>query len=590
MLDRRERLFRAAGVGSVVEFRARRAAGEFPAEAATDVLLVIDGYLVLRGEFDDLRPACCRSPRRAFVRLHLVVTASWSRLRPALKDAPRQSPRAAVGRARESEVDRRRAVRSPHDWDTAWRRTGTDGAGCPVARPAGRRHRRSSWPPCLRVDRPCRSPRSRCCQIWCTSTTSPPSPWTVSVRRGGIPIGWMRRVSPRSRSIWARTRTWLLLRTRRAARPRLCGCRARRPRGTGRTSCASWSSTTAGAARRRRRHAPARVREYGRRGREAAHDIAASLRERLPGPTVGPRELRERSWWSGPEVVVLVDDYDLVAPGGATVHPLLPLLEFLPQAKDVGLHVVVTRRCGGAARALFDPLLGRLRELAVPGLVMNGSPTRARWSARSGRSRCHRAGARSSTGGAATAASSSRGSRPIRMRSPEEPVREPRRRVGRERVGAHRGRRPPPTAARGAAGAGKRRRARSARGRPDGAAGPVRGRTDHRAWCRPTTRGAAGCPSRDSEKVPDIARTWSLAWLGSRTTRDTLARLGRKLRRPVGSAPMSSVSGGRRPPAGSPSAARPRRRHGRLMGGRDVAITGRGCARGPSPAAGGARG
>jgi DNA segregation ATPase FtsK/SpoIIIE, S-DNA-T family len=38
------------------------------------------------------------------------------------------------------------------------------------------------------------------------------------------------------------------------------------------------------------------------------------------------------------------------------------------------LHVVLARRCGGAGRALFDPLLGRLRELAVPGLVMNGSP------------------------------------------------------------------------------------------------------------------------------------------------------------------------------------------------------------------------
>ena len=29
--------------------------------------------------------------------------------------------------------------------------------------------------------------------------------------------------------------------------------------------------------------------------------------------------------------------------------------------------------CGGAGRALFDPLLGRLHELATPGLVMNGS-------------------------------------------------------------------------------------------------------------------------------------------------------------------------------------------------------------------------
>jgi S-DNA-T family DNA segregation ATPase FtsK/SpoIIIE len=108
---------------------------------------------------------------------------------------------------------------------------------------------------------------------------------------------------------------------------------------------------------------------------EAARDLAASLRGRLPGADVGPRELRERSWWTGPEVVVLVDDYDLVVPaGGAAANPLLPLVEFLPQAKDVGLHLVVARRCGGAGRALFDPLLGRLRELAAPGLVMNGSP------------------------------------------------------------------------------------------------------------------------------------------------------------------------------------------------------------------------
>jgi S-DNA-T family DNA segregation ATPase FtsK/SpoIIIE len=107
---------------------------------------------------------------------------------------------------------------------------------------------------------------------------------------------------------------------------------------------------------------------------EAASEVAASLRRRLPGPDVTARALRERSWWTGPDVYVLVDDYDLVAPGGGPVNPLLPLVEFLPQAKDVGLHVVVARRSGGAGRAMFDPVLGRLRELAAPGLVMNGSP------------------------------------------------------------------------------------------------------------------------------------------------------------------------------------------------------------------------
>ena len=38
------------------------------------------------------------------------------------------------------------------------------------------------------------------------------------------------------------------------------------------------------------------------------------------------------------------------------------------------MHLVVARRCGGAARALFEPLIGRLRELAAPALLMSGSP------------------------------------------------------------------------------------------------------------------------------------------------------------------------------------------------------------------------
>jgi S-DNA-T family DNA segregation ATPase FtsK/SpoIIIE len=94
------------------------------------------------------------------------------------------------------------------------------------------------------------------------------------------------------------------------------------------------------------------------------------MRERLPGPDVTPEMLRDRSWWKGPELYVLVDDYDLVA--GAAVNPLLPLLEFLPQARDIGLHLVVTRRIGGASRAMFDPVIGRIRELASPGIMMSG--------------------------------------------------------------------------------------------------------------------------------------------------------------------------------------------------------------------------
>ncbi|WP_281895973.1 type VII secretion protein EccCa [Phytohabitans aurantiacus] len=103
---------------------------------------------------------------------------------------------------------------------------------------------------------------------------------------------------------------------------------------------------------------------------ELIESVAGYMRRRLPGPDVTPRQLRERSWWTGPELFVLVDDYDLVAT--APANPLLPLLEYLPQARDIGLHLVLTRRCGGAARALYEPVVQRLRELASPGLVMSG--------------------------------------------------------------------------------------------------------------------------------------------------------------------------------------------------------------------------
>ncbi len=101
--------------------------------------------------------------------------------------------------------------------------------------------------------------------------------------------------------------------------------------------------------------------------------LVQRLHGRMPGADVNQQQLRMRSWWSGPEMYVVIDDYDLVAaPNG--VNPLAPLLEYLPHAKDLGLHVVVARRSGGAARGMFDPVLGRLRELGCMGLMMSASP------------------------------------------------------------------------------------------------------------------------------------------------------------------------------------------------------------------------
>ncbi|OEU96381.1 type VII secretion protein EccCa [Streptomyces oceani] len=97
--------------------------------------------------------------------------------------------------------------------------------------------------------------------------------------------------------------------------------------------------------------------------------LVAGLKERLPGPDVTPEQLRDRSWWQGPDIYLLVDDYDMVATSAG--NPLKPLVEFLPQARAVGLHVYLTRQAGGASRASGDPLLNRMRELNFPGVLMS---------------------------------------------------------------------------------------------------------------------------------------------------------------------------------------------------------------------------
>ena len=110
----------------------------------------------------------------------------------------------------------------------------------------------------------------------------------------------------------------------------------------------------------------------GAQAQPALQDIASYLQNRIPGPDVTPEQLRNRSWWQGAEVFVVVDDYDLVATQQAS--PVQSLQPLMAQARDVGLHVVVARRSGGASRALYEPVVQSMRDLAMPGLLLSGSP------------------------------------------------------------------------------------------------------------------------------------------------------------------------------------------------------------------------
>jgi DNA segregation ATPase FtsK/SpoIIIE, S-DNA-T family len=50
------------------------------------------------------------------------------------------------------------------------------------------------------------------------------------------------------------------------------------------------------------------------------------------------------------------------------------LQPLLAQAGDLGLHVILTRRAGGASRAAYDPIIQRFTDLGTTGILLSGNP------------------------------------------------------------------------------------------------------------------------------------------------------------------------------------------------------------------------
>lgn len=101
-------------------------------------------------------------------------------------------------------------------------------------------------------------------------------------------------------------------------------------------------------------------------------ELASFFGGRIPGPDVTADQLRDRSWWKGAEGFILVDDYDLVATSAG--NPMAVLQPLLAQSGDLGLHVILTRRTGGASRAAYDPIIQRFTDLGVTGILLGGNP------------------------------------------------------------------------------------------------------------------------------------------------------------------------------------------------------------------------
>lgn len=100
--------------------------------------------------------------------------------------------------------------------------------------------------------------------------------------------------------------------------------------------------------------------------------VVEKLRDRRPPRGVTARQLAERSWWSGPEIFVVVDDYHMIAQRGAA-NPLEPLKDVLVDGRDTGLHVIAARNIAQADTALYDNVLGQMKNLNSSGFIMDGS-------------------------------------------------------------------------------------------------------------------------------------------------------------------------------------------------------------------------
>lgn len=100
-----------------------------------------------------------------------------------------------------------------------------------------------------------------------------------------------------------------------------------------------------------------------------AAGITTELDKRLPDDGADGSDL-EPGTFSGPRIVILVDDYDVLTTAGQ--QPLAPFVPYIPSAQDIGLHFVLTRRVAGASRGLYEPLMMGLRESGAAALVMTG--------------------------------------------------------------------------------------------------------------------------------------------------------------------------------------------------------------------------
>ncbi|MEU4260521.1 type VII secretion protein EccCa [Streptomyces argenteolus] len=107
-----------------------------------------------------------------------------------------------------------------------------------------------------------------------------------------------------------------------------------------------------------------------------AAGIATELEKRLPDDSASPEDLASEGWGTGPRIVVLVEDYDVLMEDGYS--PLAPFLPYIHSAADIGLHFILSRQVAGASWGMYEPLVHGLRESGASAVLMDGDRSEGR--------------------------------------------------------------------------------------------------------------------------------------------------------------------------------------------------------------------
>ncbi|MGQ4482339.1 type VII secretion protein EccCa [Streptomyces sp. SAS_276] len=382
VMTRREEYFRAAGIPSIAEFRSRRARGQISVtdQPWGDVFLVIDGWGNFRADYEGLEAAVLDIAARGLgFGIHLVLTASRSmEVRANLKDHLMNRLELRLGDTMDSEIDRKVAVNVP---------TGVPGRGVSPQR----LHFMAAVP---RIDGLVSdSDLADATQALATEVSrhweAPGAPEVRLLPRelpaAQLPAG--DRFPQRGVAFaidennlepvfvdFEQDPFFLVFGESESGKSNLLRLLIKQL-----TERYTGDEAKLFVIDNRRALLDAtpssHLAEYIPMSNAMDHHMVALadlMQRRTPTADVTARQLRERSWWQGPTVYVVVDDYDLVSTSSG--NPLGNLTEMLPFARDVGVRFIIARSSAGAGRAAYEPFMQRMQELGAQGVVLAGDP------------------------------------------------------------------------------------------------------------------------------------------------------------------------------------------------------------------------